>query len=141
MAAIDLPPARVTHEVLNQPPPLEHYNLFEQDRVLVEALAREGADWARERASALGDIAGGEPLAWGAQANTHTPVLRTHDRYGHRIDAVEFHPAWHHLMRLAVQHELHALPWRTPRPGATRRGQRCSSRSARPKPATAARSR
>ena len=118
MATVELPPARVTHEVLNQPPPLEGYNLFEQDRALVEALEREGAGWARERVSELGRIAGGEPLTWGVQANTCTPVLHTHDRYGRRIDEVEYHPAWHNLMRLAVQHELHALPWRTPRPGA-----------------------
>ncbi len=57
-------------------------------------------------------------MAWGAQANTSTPVLRTHDRYGYRIDEVDYHPAWHDLMRTAVAHELHALPWREPRPGA-----------------------
>ena len=118
MSTIALPPPNVTHEVLNQPPPLEGYNLFEHDRVLVEALEREGGGWARERVSELGQIAGGEPLAWGVQANTYTPVLRAFDRYGHRIDEVEFHPAWHNLMRLAVHYELHALPWRTPRRGA-----------------------
>jgi putative acyl-CoA dehydrogenase len=107
-----------THEVLNQPPPLADYDLFTQDRVLSEALAREGAGWATERLETLGRLAGGEPIAWGVQANVNTPVLRTHDRYGHRIDEVEFHPAWHQLMRLAVGHELHALPWRDPRPAA-----------------------
>jgi putative acyl-CoA dehydrogenase len=107
-----------THEVLNQPPPLAGYNLFAQDRPLREALAREGAGWAEERARRLGEIAGGEPLTWGADANAHPPVLRTHDRYGARIDEVEFHPAWHSLLRLAVEHEVHALPWRDPRPGA-----------------------
>src|SRR5437868_4328491 len=108
--------ARATHAVLNQPPPLEGYNVFEQDRALVEGLEREGGGWARARASALGALAGGEPLRWGVQANAYPPVLRTHDRYGHRIDEVDYHPAWHELMRLAVRHELHALPWRTPRP-------------------------
>src|SRR5437899_60094 len=88
--------AMPTHEVLNQPPPLEGYNLFATDRAL----------------------AGGEALGWGVEANANPPVLRTHDRYGHRIDEVEFHPAWHALLRLAVGHELHALPWRDPRPGA-----------------------
>jgi len=107
-----------THEVLNQPPPLEGYNLFEQDRALVEALTREGAEWATERVAALGQIVGGEPMQWGVQANAYPPVLRTHDRYGRRIDEVEFHPAWHNLMRLAIQHGLHALPWREPRRGA-----------------------
>src|SRR5438874_57513 len=106
-----------THEVANQPPPLEGYNLFTSDRVLIEAVRREAA-WADERVRRLGEIAGGEPLAWGRLANTNPPVLRTHDRYGNRIDEVEFHPAWHELMRLAVANELHALPWREPQPGA-----------------------
>ena len=107
-----------THEVLNQAPPLEGYNLFGQDRALAEAVGREGAGWAEGRLQKLGELAGGEPLRWGVQANANPPVLRTHDRYGHRIDEVEFHPAWHELMRVAVGHELHALPWREPRPGA-----------------------
>jgi putative acyl-CoA dehydrogenase len=106
------------HEVLNQPPPLEGYDLFETDRVLAEGVEREGAGWAVDRLRRLGTIVGGEPLRWGVQANAYPPVLRTHDRYGHRVDEVEFHPAWHALMRLAVGHELHALPWREPRPGA-----------------------
>ena len=107
-----------THEVLNQPPPLEGVNLFACDRALVEGLSREGAAWAVERARLLGAAAAGEPMHWGAQANTNPPLLRTHDRFGHRIDEVEFHPAWHELMRTAVAHELHALPWRHRRPGA-----------------------
>src|SRR5437773_7032990 len=107
-----------THEVLNQPPPLRGYDLFAADRVLAEGFGREGAGWAEERVRTLGRLAGGEALRWGFEANTHPPVLRTHDRYGHRIDEVEFHPAWHELLRLAVGHELHALPWRDPRPGA-----------------------
>ena len=108
-----------THEVTNQVPPLVGYNLFAEDRALVEALAREGAGWADERARRLGEIVGGaEVLTWGVQANASSPVLRTHDRWGHRIDEVEFHPAYHELMRLAVAHELHALPWRNPVPGA-----------------------
>ena len=71
-----------------------------------------------ERASALGVELGGEPLEWGRLANTHPPVLRSHDRYGERLDEVEFHPAWHSLMTLGVRHGLHALPWREPLPGA-----------------------
>src|SRR5882724_13350626 len=110
--------AMPTHEVLNQPPPLEGYNLFATDRALAEGVRREGAAWAEERLGKLGQLAGGEALGWGVEANANPPVLRTHDRYGHRIDEVEFHPAWHALLRLAVGHELHALPWRDPRPGA-----------------------
>jgi putative acyl-CoA dehydrogenase len=108
-----------THEVFNQPPPLEGYNLFESDRVLVEALRREGADWAEESARELGAICGrAQTLRLGVEANEKPPELRTHDRFGNRIDEVEFHPAWHELMRLSVGRGLHALPWRDPKPGA-----------------------
>src|SRR2546423_1131135 len=114
-------PARTaaTHEVLNQPPPLEGYNVFERDAVLVEALRREGGDWARDDARALGAICGRpDMITRGVQANENPPRLRTHDRFGNRIDEVEFHPAWHELMRLGISHGLHASPWRDPRPGA-----------------------
>ena len=108
-----------THEVLNQPPPLRDYNLFTGDRALSEALAREGAGWATARATELGATCGrAEVIEWGVQANASPPVLRTHDRYGHRVDMVEYHPAYHELMRLSVGHAMHALPWREPRPGA-----------------------
>jgi len=106
------------HDVLNQPPPLEGYNVAASDTVLLEALDREGAGWARDRVVALGAIAGDEGFTWGNQANANPPVLRTHDRFGHRIDEVEYHPAWHTLMRTAVGAEIHGLPWRTPKPGA-----------------------
>src|SRR5262245_8194140 len=101
-------PARPTHEVETQPPPLDGYDAFVHDRALVEGLVREGGGWAEERVRRLAGILRGEPLTWGVQANTHPPVLRTHDRFGHRIDEVEFHPAWHALLRTAVAHELHA---------------------------------
>jgi putative acyl-CoA dehydrogenase len=102
-----------THEVFNQAPPLRDRNVFSDNTPLVEATEREGASWALERAGELGKLIGGEPQqVWGWQANENKPVLKTHDRYGNRIDEVEFHPAWHQLMRLGVEHELHALPWR-----------------------------
>jgi putative acyl-CoA dehydrogenase len=111
-----VPPA---HEVLNQPPPLAGYDLYDADPVLAEALGREGAGWAEERVRALGVLAGGpEAIAWGGAADANPPVLRTHDRYGRRVDEVEFHPAWHRLLGTAVEHGLHAAPWRDPRPGA-----------------------
>jgi putative acyl-CoA dehydrogenase len=108
-----------THEVTNQPPPLEDYNLFEQDRALVEAVSREGAAWAESDLASLGKLYG-EPgfLAMGARANENPPVLKTHDRYGNRIDEVEFHTSWHLLMKVAVDHGVHAMPWREPREGA-----------------------
>jgi putative acyl-CoA dehydrogenase len=102
----------------NQAPPLEPYNVFDTDRVLVEGLEREGGGWALDRARALGHLAGGDAMAWGVEANRFPPVLRTHDRFGRRVDEVEFHPSWHALMRTAVEHGLHALPWREARPGA-----------------------
>jgi putative acyl-CoA dehydrogenase len=105
--------------VANQPPPLEAYNVFEQDTVLVEALRREGADWAEEDARALGAICGRpDTIRRGFQANENPPRLRTHDRFGHRIDEVDFHPAWHELLRLGISCGLHSMPWREPRPGA-----------------------
>lgn len=107
-----------THEVANQPPPLEGYNLFDQNPPLVEALRREGGGWAEEKAVELGETAGSAALAWGVRANEHPPVLHTHDRYGNRLDEVEYHPDYHELMRLAISYGLHASPWRSPRPGA-----------------------
>jgi putative acyl-CoA dehydrogenase len=108
-----------THEVFNQVPPLEGVDVFSSNLPLVEALEREGGGWARERASALGLQVGGEPQQqWGRLANENRPVLRTHDRYGNRIDEVEFHPAWHKLMTLGVEHELHSLPWTSEEPSA-----------------------
>jgi len=103
----------------NQPPPLVDYNLFEADATLREALEREGAGWAHDWVSELGRLAGTEEaIAWGFQANSNPPQLHTHDRFGNRVDEVEFHPAWHRLMEVAIGHGLHALPWREPRAGA-----------------------
>ena len=110
---------RPIHEVTNQPPPLEGYNLVEADTALVDALRREGGGWFEADLVALGKIAGTpEVLGWGRLANEHPPLLRTHDRYGNRIDEVEFHPSWHALMRTSVSHGIHALPWREPREGS-----------------------
>src|ERR1035437_4094958 len=106
-------------EVLNQPPPLVDYNLFDSDAPLREALEREGGSWAQDMVRELGRLAGTEEaIAWGLQANANPPQLHTHDRFGNRIDEVEFHPAWHRLMQVAIGHGLHSLPWREPRRGA-----------------------
>jgi putative acyl-CoA dehydrogenase len=114
-----LTPTRDLTQAANQSVPLEDYDAFSADRPLVEALSREGADWAVDRARALGAIAGSaEILQAGRDANAHKPELRAFDRFGHRVDEVDFHPAYHRCMALAVEHELHALPWRDPRPGA-----------------------
>jgi putative acyl-CoA dehydrogenase len=130
-----------THEVLNQAPPLEGLDVFGSHTALVEATEREGAEWILPRAAELGPLIGGEPQAWGVQANENPPRLRTHDRFGHRIDEVEFHPAWHRLMELGVAWELHALPWRDPRPGAHTARAALYMRPCRPRPASPVRSR
>ncbi len=102
-----------THDVRNQPPPLEGYDLFSQDGPLAEGVTREGAAWAEDQLAGLGQRAGSpEAIAWGVDANTHPPVLRTYDRYGYRIDEVEYHPSYHRLMAVAVEQGLHASPWR-----------------------------
>src|SRR5258707_21236 len=119
MATTERPMASgATHEVRNQVPPLEGRNVFEDNLPLVEALAREGAGWAREQASQVGERWGGDAIRWGYQANENPPKLQTHDRFGNRIDEVEFHPAWHQLMRQGVADEMHSLPWTSDEPGA-----------------------
>lgn len=107
-----------THTVSNQPPPLAGYNAFDSDTALTEALERNGGGWGAERCHKFGAYAGGEMIELGFQANENPPKLKTFDRYGHRIDEVEFHPAYHRVMAQAIKHELHALPWNESRPGA-----------------------
>ncbi len=105
--------------VPNQSPPLVNYNLFISDAVLQEAVKRDCAGWAEDRMVEFGARLGSEEtIAWGFQANENPPVLRTHDRFGNRIDEIGFHPAWHALMRLSMGVGIHNLPWREPRPGA-----------------------
>ncbi|MGZ5323592.1 MAG: acyl-CoA dehydrogenase family protein [Solirubrobacterales bacterium] len=119
MATVESSRGVHTHDVANQPPPLEDYNVFEADTVLVEAVEREGAGWARDRISAVGALAGSaEIIRMGAEANENPPRLKTHDRYGNRVNQVDFHPAWHELLGLAKEHQLHSLPWVEPGPGA-----------------------
>jgi putative acyl-CoA dehydrogenase len=108
-----------THDVFNQPPPLEGYDVFDADLALREAVAREGAAWARSELEGLGMVAGSASAQeLGRVANEHPPVLHTHDRHGHRVDVVEYHPAYHELMKTSVAHGLHAGPWANPRVGA-----------------------
>ena len=108
-----------THDVVNQPPPLENYNLFTTDRALCEAVVREGAGWATASLSDFGGRLGeAHVLALGHLANKFPPVAQTHDRFGRRRDEVEFHPAWHELMGIAIAERVHTGPWVTPRQGA-----------------------
>ncbi|MFI7020611.1 DNA alkylation response protein [Streptomyces sp. NPDC050164] len=107
-----------THDVTNQAPPLTPYDASD-DPALLEGLRREGAGWAEEDLRRLGRQAGSaQAQEWADLANRHEPELRTHDRYGNRVDEVEFHPGWHHLMRTAIAEGLAASPWADDRPGA-----------------------
>ncbi len=106
-------------DVSNQPPPLEPYNLYASDIVLREAVKREQAGWAEGELNTLGATFGKpETVQLGFDANKYPPVLRTLDRYGRRLDEVEFHPAWHALLALALKAGLHSSPWAEPKPGA-----------------------
>ena len=101
-----------THSVENQPPPLEPYDAYGTDLPLREALLREGGMWAEPQVATYGVIAGGELMALGAEANAHPPELRAYDRFGNRVDEVEFHPAYHRLMQLGVEHGVPSFGWR-----------------------------
>jgi len=101
-----------THDVENQPPPLAPYDAYATDLPLREALAREGGAWAEDDVAAYGLVTGGEEMALGVAANENRPKLRAFDGYGHRRDDVEFHPAYHRLMELAVAHGVTSFAWR-----------------------------
>ncbi|WP_414696141.1 isovaleryl-CoA dehydrogenase [Paraburkholderia sp.] len=108
-----------THEVTNQAPPLADYNLFACDAALGEALTRAGADWHRAALTQHGAKLGlAATLELADLANRHAPELHTHTPRGERIDALEFHPAWHDLLALLRAEGLHALPFSEPRAGA-----------------------
>lgn len=107
-----------THAVTNQPPLLDGCNLYRIDLPLRQWVQRFGGHWAEPRIDAYGALAGGPLAQAGFLANAHPPVFHSHDRQGHRIDWVEFHPAYHELMKTAVEHGLPSLPWAEPQPGA-----------------------
>ena len=106
-------------KITNQPPPIEPYNLLTSDTALAEAVGREGAAWALPKLAALGATLGTpETVALGFAANASPPQLHAFDRFGHRINEVVYHPAWHDLMTIALAAGLHSSPWAAPRPGA-----------------------
>jgi putative acyl-CoA dehydrogenase len=108
-----------THEVFNQAPPFGDVNLFGCDPALREGVEREGAGWAAGALEALGARLGSvEVLDLARLANEFTPRLVNFDRAGHRVDEIEFHPAWHQLMTLLIENGAHSLPWESPQPGA-----------------------
>jgi putative acyl-CoA dehydrogenase len=101
-----------THTVENQVEPLAPHDAYAADPALREAVAREGGAWAEADLHAFGLLAGGEMMALGQAANENRPKLRSFDPSGRRLDAVEFHPAYHRLMQLGVEHGVHAFGWR-----------------------------
>ncbi len=108
-----------THEVLNQVPAMADYNAYSRDPVLTNILATFDAGWFEPQAREIGKRVGSarvQDLA--RQANRNLPELRTHDRWGNRIDQIEFHPAWHELMSLAMRDEFHSLCWTRSQAGA-----------------------
>jgi putative acyl-CoA dehydrogenase len=108
-----------THDVTNQAPPITPYNVFDADLPLRDALEREGGGWGVDRLHDTGELAGSrEALEHSERAERNEPRLRTHDRYGNRIDGVELDPSWHWCLRQAIEREIHCLPWREPQPGA-----------------------
>ena len=115
-----LPPdGYATHEVMNQATPFTGHNAFTGDRLLTEIAERENISWARELLTeAGGTVASAHVAGLARDANRHTPELRSHDRFGNRIDEIAFHPAWHQLMSLAIGHGTHSLSWTATQPGA-----------------------
>ena len=108
-----------THTVFNQPPPLEGHDPFSLEMALREAVARAGAGWASARIGELSTRVGSaEMIELGRRANRFVPELRTFDRYGHRIDTVELHNAFHELMTIGRRAGIASLPWVDPRAGA-----------------------
>ncbi len=107
-----------THEVTNQVPPLDGINLYRSDLPLQEWVRRYQGDWADAELSAYGELAGGPLMQAGFLANENKPQFKSHDRYGHRIDLVEFHPAYHELMGAAIAAGIPSAPWTDPRAGA-----------------------
>ena len=101
-----------THEVTNQPAAFAPRNLYATDTALREAVRREAGDWLDARMERLGAIVGSERvLELGEQANRYPPEFVPFDRYGRRLDEVRFHPAYHELMALAMEHDIHDIPW------------------------------
>jgi hypothetical protein len=112
LSAVTVAPGHATDDVLNQPEIFQGYNAYFQDRPLVEAVRTFNADWADDHLQHAGALIGSEKIQQLArQANRHLPELCTHDRFGHRLDVVEFHPAYHELMQLIYGCGTHSFAW------------------------------
>jgi len=120
MATVDrFTPPNTTHQVVNQPPPLLDHNAFDADPALQAALEREGGAWGMDRVRDFGAVvASSEADGHRRRAQRNTPILHQHDRFGHRIDEVEYDPSMHWMLRLGVEREANSLAWRDPRAGS-----------------------
>ena len=108
-----------THEVTNMPPHLGDQDLWRNDRALREGVAREGGGWAEDKLAAFGKVAGAsETFEKADLANRHAPEIKPFDRYGMRINQVEYHPSYHDLMAVAVENEVPSFAWNHPGPGS-----------------------
>lgn len=110
-------PAFATHQVENQPPEFSK-NLYLSDTALQSAVNQFGGNWGQESLSEYGQFALETLMSDGVRANVNKPKLKTHDRFGNRVNMVEFDPAYHHLMTHAIEAGLPSLPWRDTRKGA-----------------------
>ena len=107
------------NDVFNQTPAFENYNIYTSDVPLQNAVRKNGGEWINERASVFGEVLGrAETLKLGDTANIYTPILKTHDRFGNRADLIEYHPAYHDLIRLSIENETHCLAWTSEQKGA-----------------------
>jgi putative acyl-CoA dehydrogenase len=119
-----------THEVFNQPAPLSDYNLFDTNRPLRDALKFNAPALDTAELGRLGATLGSSVMQAHARlANVHGPVLHSHDRFGRRVDQVEFHPSYHELMKLATGAGLHGTPWGNPHPSPLPEGEGTNSRA------------
>ncbi|MDB4890739.1 MAG: putative acyl-CoA dehydrogenase [Gemmatimonadetes bacterium] len=119
LAGVSIADRFSTHSVENQPPSLAPYDAYATDLPLREALAREGGGWAEQEVAQYGPIVGGELMELGVLANENRPKFRPYDRYGHRTDFIEFHPLYHRIMQLGIEHGVPNFAWRhEDRPGA-----------------------
>ena len=113
------PQPRSTHEVTNQAPPRVDVNEFTSQRVLRDGVGAFGAAWAVPHLESVGELVGSAAFQTDARtAHRSEPVLRTHDRWGHRVDEVDYDPAYHRIISAAVAHGAHTSAWAQPRPGA-----------------------
>lgn len=104
-----------THDVFNQAKPLVDKNLYLIDQAMIDCVRREAGDWLHDKMSVLGaEVGSAKVLKWGEQANTHAPELQQFNRFGERIDHVEFHPAYHALMGLAMDQGVHDVAFSNP---------------------------